>query len=927
MTMKSLTIFCALLSLPLVLISQMPSRTMTHEVYELWNKIEKPQLSDYGNWAVYELTNEKGDSKVFIFDTRSGEEFTFERSSSAQIDAGEHFVAFKTTAHVDTIKAMKRRKVNKSKLPKDTLCLFNLKTKGIERIPNVDSYKLSPEHKGSIAFKLVKRTVKQDSTLVKDEGKKNGSKLVIKNVITNKSKSIPFVKAYQWSPKKGLLAIHTTGEDSLKRDRVLLCESESLSIKSILRSDGDYMSFVFNEVGSQLAFIANRDTTDAEDKMELMTYMDGQASATSSVNATSGFLKPRWQVNEFQKPYFLEDGNRLIFGVSPIALEADTTLLDEEKVELEIWNYKDGHLHTRQESNKKKDAEKSYKAIYDFESKKAVQLSDLSNPELSFSKKQLGNFALSYDNTAYRSFESWKGHDYKDLYLVDIGKGTKQLIASKVEGRPQLSPSGSYAYWYSRSDTSWHSYNIAKKSQTRITSGSFYDELNDRPMHPWNSGTLAWTSNEKFIAYDHYDIWEIDPDKENAVKRLTMGRENKIRYRYIKLDDEVTVLPPDTTILVSMFDEKAKGSGYAYLNLKTKNLSEIISGPYDYDNRIIKAKHSKDLIYTKESFELFPDLLLSDESFKQSKKISTANPQQKDYDWGSIELFQWKGKDGVMRDAMIAKPANFNPAKKYPLLVNFYEKSSNGLHRHRAPYAHRSTINYTYYTNKGYVIFNPDIYYKDGYPGESCYDAVMESVDALVAEGYIDEANMGLQGHSWGGYQIAYLLTKTNRFKCAESGAPVVNMISAYGGIRWGSGRSRMFQYEKTQSRIGATLWERPDLYVYNSPIFQLDKVETPVLILHNDKDGAVPWYQGIEYFVGLRRLGKPAWMLNYNDEPHWPLKKQNRIDFNRRMEQFFDHYLMDSKMPLWMRDGVPVSKKGIIDGFELTKDIAVPKE
>lgn len=252
------------------------------------------------------------------------------------------------------------------------------------------------------------------------------------------------------------------------------------------------------------------------------------------------------------------------------------------------------------------------------------------------------------------------------------------------------------------------------------------------------------------------------------------------------------------------------------------------------------------------------------------------------------------------------------PKQKYPLLVNFYEKSSDRLNRHRAPYANRSTINYNYYASKGYVIFNPDVTYNNGYPGQSCYEDVISGIESLLEKGYVDKERIGVQGHSWGGYQVAHLLTKTDIFACAESGAPVVNMISAYGGIRWGSGMSRMFQYERTQSRLGATLWERPDLYLENSPIFNMDKVNTPVLILHNDKDGAVPWYQGIEYFVALRRLGKPAWLLNYNDEPHWPVKKQNRYDFNIRMEQFFDHYLKGTTIPKWMDEGIAPNEKGI---------------
>jgi len=187
-----------------------------------------------------------------------------------------------------------------------------------------------------------------------------------------------------------------------------------------------------------------------------------------------------------------------------------------------------------------------------------------------------------------------------------------------------------------------------------------------------------------------------------------------------------------------------------------------------------------------------------------------------------------------------------------------------------------------------------------------------------MREGFIDPQRMGLQGHSWGGYQVAYLLTKTGIFACAEAGAVVINMVSAYGGIRWATGLSRMFQYEHTQSRIGGTLWEKPELFIENSPLFTLDKVSTPVLILQNDSDGHVPWYQGIEFFVAMRRLNKPAWLLNYNGEPHWPVKLQNRKDFNIRMQQFFDHYLMKAPMPKWMRDGVPSVEKGILQGYEL---------
>ena len=252
------------------------------------------------------------------------------------------------------------------------------------------------------------------------------------------------------------------------------------------------------------------------------------------------------------------------------------------------------------------------------------------------------------------------------------------------------------------------------------------------------------------------------------------------------------------------------------------------------------------------------------------------------------------------------------------MIVNFYEQSSDNLFRHHAPNPGRSTINYSFYASRGYLIFNPNIHYRTGYPGESAYNSVIPGVTSLINQGFVDSDHIGIQGHSWGGYQIAHIVTKTDLFKCAEAGAPVPNMISAYGGIRWWTGLSRMFQYERTQSRIGGSLWEYPLRYIENSPIFFVDKINTPILIMHNDADGHVPWYQGIEFFVSLRRLNKPSWLLNYQGEPHWPLKLQNRIDFNIRMAQYFDYYLKDAPMPKWMLKGIPATELGINNNLEL---------
>ena len=368
-------------------------------------------------------------------------------------------------------------------------------------------------------------------------------------------------------------------------------------------------------------------------------------------------------------------------------------------------------------------------------------------------------------------------------------------------------------------------------------------------------------------------------------------------------------LNPATPLLLSAFDNHSKQDGFYTDRLdRVAAPVRIVMQDVGFGNPI-KARNAEMFVVTRSTFRDFPDLYAGTR-LDQVTRISNANPQQADFRWGTAELVEWNSDDNAPLQGILFKPDGFDPTKKYPMAVYFYEKLSDGLHNYNMSFP-RNTVQPTWFVSNGYLVFFPDINYGTGYPGPDAMKSIVPGVQSLIAKGFVDPKGVGTAGQSWGGYQTAYMITRTNIFSAAMAGAPVSNMTSAYGGIRWGSGLARSFQYEKTQSRIGGSLWEYPLRYLENSPVFHADRVETPLLMMHNDNDGAVPWYQGIEMYVAMRRLGKEAYMVNYNGDEHNPTKRANQADIALKTMQFFDHHLRGMPAPKWMTDGIPYLEKG----------------
>ncbi|MEQ8925576.1 MAG: prolyl oligopeptidase family serine peptidase [Fulvivirga sp.] len=911
------------------------NKTLTHDDFDRWNQIPSSQISRDGELIVYELQPGKGDGSLHIASPNGKNLLDVPRGEGAKISWDSKYVVFKIKPQYNKVIELRRKKTDEDKMPKDSIGIYDVAKKELTKIARVRGFDLPKESTGMLAYYLEEalpaKDDKSDTTKKKEKpkpskavSKDNGFHLVIRSLRSGTQDTLEYITDHQLAKRSNNFIYHTSGKDSTILEGVYYYDLANKTSRPLCRTKGKYKQLAIAEDGLQVAFLSDLDTTKALIRdFELRHWNMGKDSAMVIAKKGTEGIHSDWLVSEHGKLNFSESGSRLFFGTAPAPAIQDTTLLPEEIIHVEVWNYKNSRLHTQQNMELDDDKKKSYLAYFDTLGEKIIQLGTKEIPDVSVANHGESEYALGSSYLPYLKNISWDGFPLRyDIYSINVATGKAKLAKKDLLGDPGLSAEGNYLYWFNAADTTWNSYhNESGKSYvlTKDIPVTLADEENDYPNYPDQYGAAGWTQGDQhFLVYDRFDIWKIDPQNNAQPVNITNGRASHIEYRFEDLDTDETAIDPSTMVLHT-FNESSKDEGYAIM----KNFEapkQAIQKAAKFTN-LKKAENAETLTYQMENHQVFGNISATNLSFKKPVQISDANPQQKDYAWGTVEMVSWTSLDGRPLDGILYKPANFDPNKKYPMIVNFYRLSSDDLHDHWGVKPHRSTVNAAFYANRGYLVFNPDVKYKTGYPGESAFNCVVSGTTHMIDQGFVDKDKIGLQGHSWGGYQIAYLITQTDLFACAEAGAVVSNMISAYGGIRWWTGLSRMFQYEHGQSRIGATLWEKPSLYIENSPIFYADKVNTPLLLMHNDSDGHVPWYQGIEYYVALRRLNKPVWMLNYKGEPHWPTKWENKRDFNIRMNQFFDHYLMDKPMPEWMAEGIPATEVGINKGLELVEE------
>jgi len=579
---------------------------------------------------------------------------------------------------------------------------------------------------------------------------------------------------------------------------------------------------------------------------------------------------------------------------------------DKDKPDVVIWHWKDKRLQSRQQKEEQRDEKFNYLCIYHVDEKKFVRLANDEVKDVSLTDKQ--KWAIGIADEPYELMANLDGKLFKDIYIIDLKTGSRQLAVEKCRWSYDASFEGSALLYYK--DGHFHVYDMNSNQSINITKDldtSFIDETHGQNVEdpPISPRTYGWVKGgESILLYDNWDVWQVFTDGSGGVNLTKNGKEDEIRYRNrFKLDPDEKGIDLSKRLYLRMYGEWTKKGGIALIDPNTEG-AEVLHWDDAMFSNLIKAEDEDVYAFTRETHKDPPHYHLADAHLKASTQLTENLCQMDDVLWcdGSI-LIDYESDKGDKLQASLFLPANYEKGKTYPAIVLIYERMSDRHHGHLDPGLRIG--NKSVYTSNGYAVLMPDLEYQLNDPGMSAVWCLVPALKAAINTGVVDRHNIGLCGHSWGGYQTSFVITQTNLFRAAIAGAPLTNMISMYSSVYWRVGYANQPIFESGQGRFKSGYWNYLDAYQRNSPVYFAHNVNTPLLLLHNDQDGAVDWNQGIEYYNTLRRLEKPVVMLQYKGEKHGVTKIENRKDYFLRTKEFWDHHLKGEEAPDWWQKGV----------------------
>jgi len=869
-----------------------------------WAAVGGGSISNDGNYVSYYIYNQPFPSRRLALEsTQNGWKKEFAGASSAEFTNDSKHVIFKTG--------------------KDSLCILSLGKEELIRIPHVSEYILPKDDRGDW---LLYRPISPQK------------EVVLLNLVSGQAQHFASVTNYLFTANGKCLLLETQVKKDSNMEASLqwtdLPSGEKRLIWPYKRQDGKSGNYAFDEAGKQFAFMVEK-KKDNQPVYELWYYKPGMDTPICLVNKETPSLEVGLEPAN-QSPTFSADGNRIFFGLQPI----ETRQQKLGAVQVDIWSYTDPELQSIQLAAAKQGI--GYSAVINIEEKKVIRLEQKDESIIERSDSfvlimhKLGNYGI---------FEAgWNSAAQLSYWLVSTRDGSRKLVKDHIvnpQGGVGLSPGGRWIIYYDFGRRNYFSYEVATGITRNITKGShtvWTDEDNDNPevklaWVPWQK-TWLWRDGDLLIN-DSYDIWRVDPAGIRPPMNLTNGYGRRRRIKFNWMDEgsrsQDAILRMGSPLLLSAFNTITKDRGFYRKTLDAGGdpdsclMGPFVFGEWDgygtYNYPPMKAKESNVYLMFRMSAVEAPNYWVTRDC-KHFIALTDVQPQ-KHYNWMRTQLIHWKTLDSSLSSGILYMPENFDPQKKYPLIFDYYEKRSDELNLYIRPKASEDRINIPWYVSHGYLVFTPDIHYKKGQPGQSAYNAVVSAARYLAGKPWVDARRMGIQGHSFGGYETNYIVTHSKLFAAACSASGFCDLMNLYGATT----RGGYFVYwaEKDQGRMGASPWEISDLYISNSPIFKADQVNTPLLMMSNAGDRNVPFAQGVEFFTALRRLGKKVWMLQYDEGSHSVERGAGAEDYSIRMFQFFNHYLKGMPAPKWMTRGIPAKLKGIDDGLELDDEVSTP--
>jgi dipeptidyl aminopeptidase/acylaminoacyl peptidase len=937
-----------------------------------WKRLGTATVSDDGKYFAYKLTPTEGDGEVVLCRVADDKEWRFAIGESAGFGGGGGPFAVGTAAReldfsddgkwfaftvYPSAKEAKRLKRERKPL-QNKLTVVELATEKKTEFDKIKRFAFSAENAAWIALHRYGAEAvpagppagAPTSGGAPTPERATGSDLILHELVTGNQLNVGNVADFAFNKKGSWLAWTIDANEKIGNG----IQVRNMSTGAVLPLDSDkaiYRGLNWTEKGEALAAVKGVEDKGFEDKLYsvvAVNFSSGTPQKTVYDPRQDKDFPAGLSVSPNRSPVWTDDLGAVLFGIQEVkrkkpGREGETKAAETmaagtatppagmrppqdetERPDLVLWHWQDKRLQAQQQVEEPRDKNFSYLAIYRVPEKKFLRLADESLRTVTVAPKQ--QWAIGTDTRDYELLANLDGRRYQDVYAIDLKTGARKLALKKARSVYGPSTDGTQLLYHE--DGHFMTYDLASGQTQNLTAkvpAVFWNEEDDHNVVKPPTFPLGWTKDSKAVLLtDGWDIWQVPTRAGGQAVNLTVnGKRDKIRYQQrFRLDPDEKGIDLAQPIYVRAYGEWTKKMGIARIEPGKPGAKPLMWDDAAYGT-LVKAKAAEAYFFTRETPTNFPDYFVADASLGSARKLTNANPQQKDVLWSAgAKLIDYTSAKGDKLQGALFLPANYQPGKSYPTVVYIYEKLSQGMNTYTAPTA--NGFNKSVYTSNGYAVLMPDIKYKINDPGMSAVWCILPALQAAVATGVVDKDKVALHGHSWGGYQTAFMVTQTDAFKAAIAGAPLTDMISMYNLIYWNTGGGNMSIFESSQGRFTSSPVDNVEAYIRNSPVFHAKNVKTPLMILHNDKDGAVDFTQGIEYFNQLRRLQKPVVMLQYKGENHGLRVPANMKDYTVRMREFFDHHLMGKPAPQWLRDGVPHLKlKDHLE--ERTKDKGEP--